>query len=795
MYLILLVAVLLIFSVIDAKVYDRCELAKDLQYVYEFPKEEISTWVCIVQHESNFNTSAVNRGSGDHGLFQISQLFWCSVDNVGLACNANCASFRDNDISDDVKCVKTIFKEHSRISGNGFNAWTVYGYYCKRDTSKYLDGCREIEIDTIGNILTEDTLELDEDGYHFPTLPLIPKIYNRCELAKELKDVHQVPTEELSTWICIAHHESSFNTSANNKGSGDHGIFQISELYWCSKFIKAGGCNAKCSQFRDTDITDDISCARTIFNKQKAITGDGFTAWSIYPQYCKGDTKKYIGGCPGVDETLTINKQSKTLDILKPALISKIYNRCELARELKYKHNVPDEQISKWVCIAERESNLNTSSLGNGDHGIFQISEQYWCSPYGKGSGCNAFCGDFRDHDLTDDVACIEIIFNEHVGISGDGFNAWAVYPFYCKGDTSFYTSNCFKGDDNSLILQSKQQSLYPFSQRITSKNNIISNVEGDINLSTKIETNHRSSTSNNKRLYDNTFSSFTNPAKFDDLITSESISRLVSTTPDIIKSSNNSYAYLTSKSTEDKIILKLEPDSKDLSNGTESAKRTLGLYSLVKKSSLSDFSNDSIRNTPNSRQTARQMNTRPRPSMSRILLDPYTGQPFERQRPHRPPGPPRPPGPQRPAMPGPLRPQGPARPQAPSRPQVPPRPPPARPSGSRPRPPLPPLTTLRPFSWNNLPGVIFTLWPSSTTGPVSTSVYSTTPKQSLYSTETTKLTEATKSAKMFGIITDSNTQTVRATKREPKLGAINVPGYIYSTTPDGFELIPNKKV
>ena len=31
----------------------------------------------------------------------------------------------DDDISDDIRCVKKIFKEHERLSGNGLNAWYV----------------------------------------------------------------------------------------------------------------------------------------------------------------------------------------------------------------------------------------------------------------------------------------------------------------------------------------------------------------------------------------------------------------------------------------------------------------------------------------------------------------------------------------------------------------------------------------------------------------------------------------------------------------------------------------------
>lgn len=59
----------------------------------------------------------------------------------------------------------------------------------------------------------------------------------------------------------------------------------------------------------------------------------------------------------------------------------KVYERCELAQELRYKHNVPFDQIHTWVCIVQRESNFDTSTIGrlnadgSLDHGLFQISD------------------------------------------------------------------------------------------------------------------------------------------------------------------------------------------------------------------------------------------------------------------------------------------------------------------------------------------------------------------------------------------------------------------------------------
>lgn len=133
------VLLLLLLPLAASKVYTRCELAKELRDVHEVPEDQLATWICILKHESNLNTSAVNPGSGDHGLFQISHLYWCSP--VGHACGVECSALRDDDIEDDVVCARRIFRQHQRISGDGFNAWAVYRYYCKGDVGRYIEGC------------------------------------------------------------------------------------------------------------------------------------------------------------------------------------------------------------------------------------------------------------------------------------------------------------------------------------------------------------------------------------------------------------------------------------------------------------------------------------------------------------------------------------------------------------------------------------------------------------------------------------------------------------------------------
>lgn len=54
-------------------------------------------------------------------------------------------------------------------------------------------------------------------------------------------------------------------------------------------------------------------------------------------------------------------------------ILAKQFKRCELARELIWKHNVHLKNIGKLVCIAEHKSNLNTDFVNGESYGLFQV--------------------------------------------------------------------------------------------------------------------------------------------------------------------------------------------------------------------------------------------------------------------------------------------------------------------------------------------------------------------------------------------------------------------------------------
>ena len=54
-------------------------------------------------------------------------------------------------------------------------------------------------------------------------------------------------------------------------------------------------------------------------------------------------------------------------------ILAKKFERCELARELIWKHNMPLKNIGMLVCIAEERSNLNTDFVKLSSYGLFQV--------------------------------------------------------------------------------------------------------------------------------------------------------------------------------------------------------------------------------------------------------------------------------------------------------------------------------------------------------------------------------------------------------------------------------------
>ncbi|XP_062597895.1 lysozyme C, milk isozyme-like [Saccostrea cucullata] len=124
------------------------------------------------------------------------------------------------------------------------------------------------------------------------------KTFGRCELAKELAR-NGVAHGDIDDYVCMAEYESGFDThirsAANSDGSHDHGIFQINDYWNCDPengHTTKNGCNHPCSDFRNDDISDDISCVQQL---KREHHGFGFSyAWR---DHCTQIDSDYLRGC------------------------------------------------------------------------------------------------------------------------------------------------------------------------------------------------------------------------------------------------------------------------------------------------------------------------------------------------------------------------------------------------------------------------------------------------------------------------------------------------------------------
>lgn len=125
-----------IFITIEAKIFDRTELA---HVMHENGLTNISRWLCMTQEMSQHNSSLEyikqNEAGGftsGHGIFAIYYPYWCGINENSGGCNINCANLRDDDLRDDIECVKTILNQQ------GIVAWQ-YG----------LDKCKNREMNDL----------------------------------------------------------------------------------------------------------------------------------------------------------------------------------------------------------------------------------------------------------------------------------------------------------------------------------------------------------------------------------------------------------------------------------------------------------------------------------------------------------------------------------------------------------------------------------------------------------------------------------------------------------------------
>ncbi|GAB1295591.1 Lysozyme C-1 [Apodemus speciosus] len=115
----LTLGLLLLSVTVQAKVFERCELAKILKKreMDGYHGVSLASWVCLAQYESNYNTTATNyipeNGSRNYGIFQINSRYWCNDKKTPQAmnmCNMPCSDLLQDDITDTIQCAQKVVR-------------------------------------------------------------------------------------------------------------------------------------------------------------------------------------------------------------------------------------------------------------------------------------------------------------------------------------------------------------------------------------------------------------------------------------------------------------------------------------------------------------------------------------------------------------------------------------------------------------------------------------------------------------------------------------------------------------
>lgn len=136
LFLLFITSVYFSITIIQGRVYDRFDLAQEL-YAYGF--SNITLWMCIMyeisgKYDTSFNDREhpSDEGGFGYGIFQLYDPYWCLPrPEGGGGCKIDCNKFLDDDITDDVACVKTVLERQ------GIDAWEHPLRRCEKSKSNY----------------------------------------------------------------------------------------------------------------------------------------------------------------------------------------------------------------------------------------------------------------------------------------------------------------------------------------------------------------------------------------------------------------------------------------------------------------------------------------------------------------------------------------------------------------------------------------------------------------------------------------------------------------------------------
>ncbi|XP_063709657.1 uncharacterized protein LOC134838122 [Culicoides brevitarsis] len=143
---------LVTFVFTNAKNYNRCDFFKELTEKFNIAEETAAKISCIAE-KSVFETNRVVyhppqeehsflSSHPNYGIFQINSKYWCSEVGNGGICKINCQKLIDDDLEDDIECLKKIVGDFQ--NDNWGEPWNIFPQIdC--NSAEILKSCKEPE--------------------------------------------------------------------------------------------------------------------------------------------------------------------------------------------------------------------------------------------------------------------------------------------------------------------------------------------------------------------------------------------------------------------------------------------------------------------------------------------------------------------------------------------------------------------------------------------------------------------------------------------------------------------------
>ncbi|CAG9800937.1 unnamed protein product [Chironomus riparius] len=305
-------------------------------------------------------------------------------------------------------------------------------------TSKSLD-----EIMLINSSLVKSTTELSNTEH---TTEKYYETIDKCTLAKDLYDSGRIPQNLISTFICIAEHESGLNVSFidSDGQQSRYGIFQIDNQIYCSTNDNINQCNVLCAHLVDDQFDNDFECVRHIYKKE------GLNYWPSYEKSCKNINSNSLDYCfeqfsTSQRPSTILNREAEyhsteaTLNYLTHMEMTTLINGiesassdgsldfCEFSHQLKVNLSIGIwEDLVHYVCIADQISHLRPKLLNDDKLGIFSLKDNT-CGKLEAGGFCSILCSSLLNDDLIDDAECMIKVYKEL------GLKEWNISQDSCK--------------------------------------------------------------------------------------------------------------------------------------------------------------------------------------------------------------------------------------------------------------------------------------------------------------------------------------------------------------------------